>query len=1037
MMDSQSDISSNPFAALFPSLDLAKEYSQTQSTSGKLPTAEKIEEPSSLVREEAELNALVEKIFLITLDPDLRKDLNRPAHCIYLADLAKVLGDRVIISQEKLGHVVFERIMLEDPSAALKATRPCKHDASAADATEANALLYLSACFKRCQQQQNFLKNSGLMGQYAFAVQCEASVIMNAKMCLQQPFLLPSQSFSDQFLEILKEDLVRGGSGSGVQFLQTVCEEIHNNPEDITLQAVLEGVLNKLLQQFRKFTLVHAEVGAHICLLEFFARNPILAEVFMNYNTPQNTNNGRAYESSLLGSILSLSCIPKNETGPYEFFTSPSSQSKREHDITESNLWLPLSVVCDGVYNLLFSIIKLSPDLRNRVLSWLGNCLHANAGRTKLWSSMPQLFSQAYCSEGFALNLCYVMLRLSQPFAKPLSPKLMKIQPSYTAVVVADEDEANSMGVHAKGLKEETRLVTTEDMEPLPTQAPYNFVTECFFLTHQALRVGFHAVHEKLVKLNQDLHRVQRLYQEVRAQAGSDQDDLVQSIKVQMEKGMTLFLSMKAALSQTQLLEMSLHFHLATSSWLCQLGTHPLDNKFQSVTFPLPQKTMPAITYIPEYVIGNVTDFVLFMHQFKDDMFDVAGEESDHFMTLVLVFMGSPQRLKNPHLRAELADMLAALIPPRDDSRGIFAKFAREQVFQRHPLISHLAETLLHVFVSIEMTGQSVQFEQKFNYRRPMYLVLDYIWEQEIHQKAIQDLAAYAEEHIEDTNAPLFLRFINLLVNDATFLLDEALSHMSQIKVKQQEKESGAWNGMTPQQKQEQEGLLRQLGMLARYHNVMANHTIHALQLLTTRITSIFCHPTFVDRIAAMLNYFLCCLVGPKQREFSVKDREDFEFKPQVILLEIVQIYLNLEKDDTFCVAVLSDERSFTPKLLHQAAKILQKVAQSPQMVSDFSAFEDRIKDLEEQRREEEEQLADAPDEFLDPILGTLMTDPVRLPSSSTIVDRKVIARHILSDQSDPFNRMPLTMDMVIPEPELKARIQKWIKERKSRTEDC
>lgn len=36
---------------------------------GKLPTAEKIEEPSSLVREEAELNALVEKIFLITLDP--------------------------------------------------------------------------------------------------------------------------------------------------------------------------------------------------------------------------------------------------------------------------------------------------------------------------------------------------------------------------------------------------------------------------------------------------------------------------------------------------------------------------------------------------------------------------------------------------------------------------------------------------------------------------------------------------------------------------------------------------------------------------------------------------------------------------------------------------------------------------------------------------------------------------------------------------------------------------------------------------------
>jgi len=40
----------------------------------------------------------------------------------------------------------------------------------------------------------------------------------------------------------------------------------------------------------------------------------------------------------------------------------------------------------------------------------------------------------------------------------------------------------------------------------------------------------------------------------------------------------------------------------------------------------------------------------------------------------------------------------------------------------------------------------------------------------------VQALAAYAEEHIDDTEAPLFLRFINLLINDAIFLLDEALS---------------------------------------------------------------------------------------------------------------------------------------------------------------------------------------------------------------------------------------------------------------------
>ena len=40
----------------------------------------------------------------------------------------------------------------------------------------------------------------------------------------------------------------------------------------------------------------------------------------------------------------------------------------------------------------------------------------------------------------------------------------------------------------------------------------------------------------------------------------------------------------------------------------------------------------------------------------------------------------------------------------------------------------------------------------------------------------LQELAENAEVNIEDPDAPLFLRFINLLVNDATFLLDEALS---------------------------------------------------------------------------------------------------------------------------------------------------------------------------------------------------------------------------------------------------------------------
>lgn len=54
------------------------------------------------------------------------------------------------------------------------------------------------------------------------------------------------------------------------------------------------------------------------------------------------------------------------------------------------------------------------------------------------------------------------------------------------------------------------------------------------------------------------------------------------------------------------------------------------------------------------------------------------------------------------------------------------------------------------------------------------------------------------------------------------------------------------------------------------------------------------------------------------------------------------------------------------------------------------------VQALSEKQQEEEDLVAHAPEEFLDPIMGTLMKDPVCLPTSKQIVDRSVIARHIL-----------------------------------------
>ena len=49
----------------------------------------------------------------------------------------------------------------------------------------------------------------------------------------------------------------------------------------------------------------------------------------------------------------------------------------------------------------------------------------------------------------------------------------------------------------------------------------------------------------------------------------------------------------------------------------------------------------------------------------------------------------------------------------------------------------------------------------------------------------------------------------------------------------------------------------------------------------------------------------------------------------------------------------------------------------------------------------------------IDPLMYTLMQDPVVLPTSRTTIDRSTIRSHLLSDPNDPFNRAPLKIEDV------------------------
>ncbi|KAI3938744.1 hypothetical protein MKW98_011896 [Papaver atlanticum] len=64
------------------------------------------------------------------------------------------------------------------------------------------------------------------------------------------------------------------------------------------------------------------------------------------------------------------------------------------------------------------------------------------------------------------------------------------------------------------------------------------------------------------------------------------------------------------------------------------------------------------------------------------------------------------------------------------------------------------------------------------------------------------------------------------------------------------------------------------------------------------------------------------------------------------------------------------------------------------------------------------------------------MKDPVYLPTSKNTVDRCDIEMHLLHYDEDPFNHEFLTRDMLVPDVELKAEIEDFIKSRKDNSQE-
>ncbi|XP_036321060.1 ubiquitin conjugation factor E4 A [Rhagoletis pomonella] len=976
---------------------------------------------------------LLERILLFTLRISGVHSTSGRA-LISMADTIVTTDDTSTVSEELLAHAIFERLMLQNPQEHLVASSTSVADDDAA--LETRVICYLHRAFITCEQTKNELPE-----QKEACERIRKLILTNASTCTRQPELFTNQSLSTQWLSVLEQS---DPSDVTTQefFVQTVIKVM---AEDDQLEALgaLKAIFYPMLAEVQKqLTNVNLITIKKLTFwtLGYFVRDkrvPQLGEVLIDYTTPNPNAKGSEYMDTLLGQLLCLSIMPRKSNGPFEFFADISLENQH----SDPSLWQLMAIHQDAVFALVKQLLVLSPTTKKKTLQWIANCLHANTSRGHLWSNINLPFEQVInqnASDSFMIGLTAVLLRLCTPLCEP-TMKVLLVDPTYCAVT--DEDR-QAKQVSMLKATEETCLLPTDENETRLVAEKFNFVTEIFYMTHKAFELGYAACIERYTRMTRELHNLQTAYHDV-AQSHPNNalaKNLLRMLKEQMQQ----YLCMRNGLMEPSNDTHILKFFEASAIWLTEIAMVTKE-EFQVATTKedfaphtlkqrrIPDKcefVPPYLKSVPENVIDNVVAYLSFSRHFPPGQFiELYHSSHDALFKMIVLFMGSAELVKNPHLRAKLAEALEFLLPKKIS--GSIRNSFITHVFDNNVDRLKVVPSLLNVFVSIEMTGQSVQFEQKFNYRRPMYAIMEYLWSKEEHVQCFKNLAIEAEQNMEAIEPPLFLRFINLLINDAIFLLDESLSNLEQIRQLQEAQARGEWNALSQNDRQQQLSSLHQLGMRARIDNILGRDTINILKLLTIEIKSIFCHNSMVDRIAAMLNYFLLNLVGPQKERFKVKDKKEFEFDPAQTVLEICRIYINLSTSEQFCLAVSQDGRSYSSQLFSYAENILVRIG-GGQLIGEITDFAAKVQRMEVQYREEQEFLADAPEEFLDPIMSTLMTDPVILPSSKVTVDRSTIARHLLSDQTDPFNRAPLTMDKVQPNNELKQEIEMWIAEKRN-----
>jgi hypothetical protein len=398
-------------------------------------------------------------------------------------------------------------------------------------------------------------------------------------------------------------------------------------------------------------------------------------------------------------------------------------------------------------------------------------------------------------------------------------------------------------------------------------------------------------------------------------------------------------------------------------------------------------KSHNAIKKIPAKYIENT--FLYYNHIYNDKLlqFDtnMNNNSINNLLHFCLNFIQDKNNVSNIYLRCKASTFLSYIFGDKK-----YIHYANNELCKSHMLIS-----CIDLFIDVENTNSDNQFYLKLEPRYNMYFLFKGVLEGFSLEPDNDELCrCYRENlnYLSEGNFNKIRRLIVLNLYDLNFILDEIMVNV---------------NVLLNSDIYTTESIIRS-GNILKSDMAYCFEQLKFMELCSAHMEKIFISKEIIEQFIPMSLDYIRQLLDIKMGRLS---KLKYGFDNAKIIKYFARTYLNISEHDIVVNNVIQDIRGYYENMFLDISKKLRDSNDLNEIEITHLEMFNELLIIQKSKLERKDEKNDIPDELLDPIMCSLIEEPVILPSSKNIMDKSVIVRHLLSDQMDPFNRDPLTIE--------------------------